>query len=565
MADSDLLLKTLVDQLKELTTETKAMNRKVDNLMVRVDLIEDRMSGEKATTDDVKPSASFAKTSVASDNPPTKQLNVSDRSRKPSGTVQPTVSAPAVAPVSVLPPAVVTKPQEASVQEVATPHVANKTTRFEPAFSFGGTNSPPSDLDMYGATGLLNTPHKPPSNPFSSDTLGGDRNPRRHSIHQHGLIEAEKNASHVITYGVRESYDHIRLKSRTARAFFQFWEDVVLYERRTKSLLQVPTLLSDDMRDTVVAIDPVKFGNLKFYDLSHEELYNALQSLFRPRSRLAFYNMLKEHVEFVYSSHNRPTPAFFGPFYSALLRYQQLFVKYYEIFALNNSEQNIPECNTRDYGLIKLFISKIPFEYGTRTMSILGTQKWSSIYAFRRDFFGQVENDRLAGEEARRLAESFGGTQYEAGKQETPKPKPSPWQGKVQTLEEVFEDVEAEQDLTLVEEDDVEYDEEIVFHQDLQALQYPQQPPKSPVVPGAPRAPALSNKEPFICILKVLYGTCNKAGCKYEHREDPVHKQRIKYLDLIQKQLAQNKPSGAQRFPQRSSNIDEVLDEDQEY
>mmetsp|Transcript_54430 Transcript_54430/g.95062 ORF Transcript_54430/g.95062 Transcript_54430/m.95062 type:complete len:561 (+) Transcript_54430:3916-5598(+) len=560
MADPN---KLLMDLLAKLNENVGQLNENFAQLASRVQNMEDRMSGEKASPVDTKASEQSVGTkasgaTVTSNIPPGKQQDVSGRGKKASNEVQSTASVPAVAPVSVLPPAVTAKPQESLQQEVSTPHVNNRTARFVPSFTFGGTSSPPSDLDMYGPTGLLNTPH---NNAFRNDTLGGDRNPRRHSIHQHGLIEAEKNASHVITYGVRESYDHIRLKSRTARAFFQFWEDVVLYERRTKSLLQVPTLLSDDMRDAVVALDPVKYGNLKFYDLSHEDLYGALQSLFRPRSRLHFYNMLKEHVDFVYSSHNRPTPAYFGPFYTALLRYQQLFIKYYEIFALNNSEQNIPECNTREYGLIKLFISKIPHEYGSRTLSILGSQKWPNIYAFKRDFMGQVENDKLAGEEARRLAESFGGTQYEAGKHETPKPKPSPWQGKVQAIENMSEEVEEELEIAVADEESDDYDEEIVFHQDLQALQYPHAPKPS----AAPSAHAPSNKEPFICILKVLYGTCNKAGCKYEHREDPVHKQRVKYLDLIQKQMAQNKPSGAQRFPQRSSNIDEALEEDQDY
>lgn len=531
--------KLLMDLLKQL-------NETVAQLGSRVQSMEDRMSGEKATA------------SVSSDILPAKQQNVSNRGKK-AGEVQPTVSAPAVASASVLPPTVTAKSQE-----VTTPHVENKSAKFEPQFTFGGSNTPPSDLDMFGPTGLLKTPHNPSGNSFQEDFLGGDRNPRRHSIHQHGLLEAEKNASHVITYGVRESYEHIRLKSRSARAFFVFWEAVVLYERRTKSLLQVPTLLSEDMKDAVVALDPIKYGNLKFYDLSHEDLYTALQSLFRPRSRLAFYNLLRDHIEFVYSNHNRPTPAFFGQFYSALLSYRQLFTKYYEIFALNNSEQNIPECNTKEYGLIRLFISKIPFEYGGRTLSILGSHRWPTIYAFLRDFYGQVDNDRAAGEEARRLAESFGGTQYETSKAEAPKPKSSPWQARVQAIEEVPEDVSEELEFLSQEDHDAWFDkqledaETIEFQQNLQALQYPPKPPAA--LPMSP-----SNKEPFICILKVLYGTCNKAGCKYDHREDPVHKQRVKYLDLIQKQLAQNKPSGAQRFPQRSSKMDAVLEEDQEY
>lgn len=514
MADNADNTNTLLRRLLE---GQKTANDNFETLVTRVRSLEERMSGEKMPQTEIRK--------------------------------------PLPAPVSVLP----------RQQEISTP-VADHRARF------AAVETPASDLDLFGPTGLPKTPKDPQAKPAKEDDYRNERPERRHSIHQHALLEAERNSSHVVTYGMREPYDHIRLNSRSPRAFFDFFEQIVRYERRTRSRLEAPTLLSDEMRDAVVALDPVKYGNLKFYDLTHDELYSALQSIFRPRSRLSFYKLMNQNVEFVFSGHFRPTPEYFEPFYSSLLAYKQMFIKYYDILALNNSEQNIPLLTFKDWGLLKLFISKIPFEYGSRTLVVLPATNWNSLHLFLRDFYGQVDNDKLSAEEARKLRESFGGTQYEAKKHEVvpkprvdaPRPHATPSFKQLQSIEEFREETGAEElDEALLDawfEDQLRDAETIEFDQSLQAMQYPQTQKPAP----AAFKPSES-KDPYVCILKVLYGACNKPGCKYDHREDPVHKTRIKYQDLLQKQLAQNKPSGAQRFPQRSSNMDVVVEEDQEY
>jgi hypothetical protein len=204
---------------------------------------------------------------------------------------------------------------------------------------------------------------------------------------------------------------------------------------------------------------------------------------------------------------------------------------------------------------------------------VLSATNWNSLHAFLRDFYGQVENDKVASEEARKLRESFGGTVYESKKFEagvdtpvaTQKHSGAPHSARIQAVVDFRE--EMGQEFADVFDDawfekQLEDAETIEFDHSLQALQSPppSKPASSPFVPSSP-----GNKDPFTCILKVLYGTCNKPGCKYDHREDPVHKTRIKYLDLLQKQLSQSKPSGGQRFHQRASNLDAADEEDNEY
>lgn len=415
------------------------------------------------------------------------------------------------------------------------------------------SSSEASDLDMFHNTGLPKTPAPKVKHRVEEDAKE-DRPARRHSIHLHGLTEAEKHSSHVMVYGQREPYDHIRLKSTSAQAFFAFFEAVVVYQRRTKTNLEIPTLLSDDVRDQVIAIDPVKYGDLKFYDLTLQELYSALQSIFRPRSKLAFVKAMTSHVNFVFSANYRPTAEYFLPFYNALLAYRNLFMKFYDIFALDN-DTNLPQPDFKEYGALKLFTSKIPFEYGSRTVARLTSTKWSTLHAFLRDFYGMVENDKLSSEEARKVRESFGGTQYEAQKFDGQK------QHRVQTLQDVTPA------RAYGHEDDLEYTDEwlaqqledaetIEFEHELAAMQYPNtaKPSSTPASAGP--------REPFVCIIKALYGVCNKAGCKWDHREENVHKTRVKYVDLLQKQLAQAKSSPALRAPprfgQRAANVAEV-------
>ena len=170
MADTNALLQSLLEQFQ-------ITNNNISQLASRVQSLEVRMSGEKADA----------------------------------------ASAPAF-------PSHVLKPSGTPSEEVSTPQVPKKTTTIEYPF----TDPPaPSGMDMFGPTGLPNTPH------VSSKDIGNEnaRPNRRHSIHQHGLLEAVKNSSHVITYGVREPYDHIRLKAaQSPRAFIEFFEAVVSHE-----------------------------------------------------------------------------------------------------------------------------------------------------------------------------------------------------------------------------------------------------------------------------------------------------------------------------------------------
>jgi hypothetical protein len=412
-----------------------------------------------------------------------------------------------------------------------------------------------ADMDMYGPTGLPKTPAagKPKKNKGKkSNPNTNEKDYRRETIHHHSVMEAERKASSVMVYGVQEPYDHIRLKSVDPPAFLAFFEAVTVYERRTGTKLNLSTLISPSVIEQIVALNPQLYGDLKVYALSREELYQVLQSIFRPKSRIAFYTLLSNNVEFVYSAHSRPSPEYFASFHLAMLKYKSNFIKFYEILAFQNPN-NVPLTEFKEWGLLRLFNSKIPFEYASRIAQLIERKKFESIYEYTRDFLIKVEEDKTRSEDARVLKEHFGGTAYEARKYDpTKKVAERSTDQRVHNIDVIVQESDYEDH---EEEGWNEYEE---FDHEISALQYPNS--------SKPAAGPSVSREPLVCITKILYGTCTKADCKYDHKAEPVRKQQIKFAELIKKQLDSTAPArGPTRFPQRASNVDEVPPEDEDF
>lgn len=322
----------------------------------------------------------------------------------------------------------------------------------------------------------------------------------------------------------------------------------MIYEVKEKTTLPVTSLIEPFVREHLIAGHRDWLTDAKFFDLSHQELYDLMQEDFKPDDRIDFMRLLESNVEFVFSAHFRPTPEYFKPFYDAVLLYGTKFRKIYEILAYNCEDVSIlPPCTNKPGGLVKIFVTKIPFEYGTRLLLLLNKDRWDDLYIFLKEFMSIVEEHRSDGERARKLRRAFGGTQYEAKKFSVEQKLQHLQQ--MQTLPaDAREHDEDWNDALAVATEDL--DEELDTM--LAALQQP---------PGKNTPP----RDPLVCITKILYGTCTKAGCAYSHKEDMVAKKRVQYMELIQKQIAAAKPSMAQRHqPARVSVMEDIYD-DPEY
>lgn len=223
------------------------------------------------------------------------------------------------------------------------------------------------------------------------------------------------------------------------------------------------------------------------------------------------------------------------------------FSKVYEILivGLDEDSKTIPRTENKTGGLVQLFISKIPFEYGTRVVQLI-EPKWDTIYTFIKEFRGVVDEHREDSEKARKLRRAFGGTAYES----------KSFDQKLQHLQEMRalqNDVE-ERDEDL---DDAVAEEAEDLSQELEdalaAVEQRQHQRKA--LPGKHAPP----REPLVCTTKILHGTCNKPGCTYVHREEQVAQKLLEMRALIDKQIAAAKPGLGQRpsGPQRAAAMEQ--------
>eukprot|EP01032_Pedospumella_encystans_P023216 gene23216-26282_t len=397
------------------------------------------------------------------------------------------------------------------------------------------------------------TPKKTPSKPTAEDfgyelyadnsddfisgawpkTPGENAN-RRQTMFEKSVGEAEDNAATLVMQGIQPKFEHIRLSYLSIGKVFEFLDAINEYEIANKIKLKVPTLVDKSVRSLIIARTR-GLTESKFYALNNKQLFAYITVLVQPESKLDFKEKLERNVDFVLPPSYKPSATDYRPMYDALLIYRDRFRKVYEIMAANN-EDNVPQCKNKEGGLIKTFLDKIPYEYGARVMMTLGDAKYADIYAFLKAFFDVVEDHRSFYLSAMKLRQSFGGTEYRA--------KRFP-DAKVQGSEVLFSNIEEEQ---VVQSESVaeETESEEELDQLLAAMQSPQGSGK-----GTPA-----------CFKKVLHGSCDRPGCKFDHEESSVQKLRDHYIDSMQKLKKNVKPiikteqSAYGRRPGSFSNIE---------
>lgn len=382
---------------------------------------------------------------------------------------------------------------------------------------------------------------KPPKLQEIAEESSEDEPPeRRSTIFKTRTKSAAASARQLVVHGTQPRYDHIMLDFPSIRKIFSFWEAVNTYQKAYGLTLPLNTLIAEKVRYNLAARNGLT--DESFYDLTHDELFDITTSYVRPTSRLDFSLKLAANISFGTTLNYKPTADYFRPFYEDLLVYRNLYIKVYELLAENNIP-NIPELKNKEGGLFKIFIDKIPFEYGLRVFQIIGGKKYKSIYKFLSRFYKVVEEHHGYYLGAVKLRQSFGGTAYESKKIEH----------KVHAIETVDETHEQEEDAWVDR-----YDDDPEFESCLAALQQ-----------GAPQS--AQKREPLACLTKMLHGSCTKKFCKFEHGEGICYKARASFIEMLQKQqAAAPKPAGqhspaAPRPGPRFSNVDmheEILDHD---
>ena len=389
---------------------------------------------------------------------------------------------------------------------------------------------------------------------------------RRESILERIAQAADAPRVQVTMMSKQPKYDQIRLEYLTPRAIFKFIDEVNEYQIAYGIVLPVPTLISNKIRDNLMA----RHRGLtltKFYNLTTMQIIKILQRQIRPESMLAFQITLAKHSYFETPSNYKPNVSDFKPFYDALLQYKARFLRIYEIMAANN-EDNIPETNNKEGGLIKIFVDKIPFEYGSRTFRALKKNKFNTIYEFLTLFFAHTKKHYETSVKAQNMQQHFGGTEYVANRSAKPIPRPftAPHNShRVNAMaqeisnheeneeEQVFIDqqIEEMQHPVAIEDDSEDDAEKVAPAAELDYLngeseeqqQYPDVPDnaaalhafsnsaKSPNNRDDQRRsfpdrsqPSADKKLPRGCFQMLFFNTCNKGSrCSYSHDHSVLH------------------------------------------
>lgn len=408
------------------------------------------------------------------------------------------------------------------------------------------------DTPMFGPTGLPVTPA--PGKPTGTERTSKPK--RRETLHLRTLKDSEDHAKPPVVHGVMPKHDHITYAKPGVRRFRIFWEEVLIFEMLYGVKLPVCALIGIMVMEQLIATDPARLGNGKFMLLARDELYVLMQSQFRPGDRLEFITALTKNVDFEISASYRPTPEWFQPFYEALLTFIKRFIEVYEILVIGiEDDQILPRVDNKEGGLVHIFVGKIPFEYGVRIVRLMGATKWQDLRAFTNGFRAQVESSKNYSEAARRLRRTFGGTRYDAEDREQKFKRLQGLCALQSTLEESDEDLD--EAVNAAAEDLSEEPDAL-----LAALDH-KQPQKKPAFD--------KEREPLVCINKLLRGVCNKPNCSYVHREDLVAQKRLEFRASLDKMIAGQKERGAphRAVPQRAAAVEDAFtdryDDDEEY
>lgn len=340
---------------------------------------------------------------------------------------------------------------------------------------------------------------------------------RRSTIFERSAIANLQSAQTLVYQANQPDYGHIKLSVLRVGPIFTFFEALDEYQTAHNLKLKAPMLVSTEIRNKICNRFSKQMKEIQgFTDI---ELYNHVRSFVVPDSKVEFFRLMNSAVDFNIRASYRPSAEHYRNFYDALLAFKNIFIKTYEMLAADNDE-NIPDCKYRPGGLIKCFVDKVPFEYGTRVLQELSKARIEqSVYIFLADFYTLVETHKHCHLKARHLSQFFGGTAYDAAK------KTDKSLSNIQLAEDLDDygdpvplhdeppeesDEHDEQPEEPAFEDS--YDDD-PFDDDLAAMQ----------MPVASR-PAAGGTGP--CFMKVNTGRCDKPGCAFSHAFEVIKKAR---------------------------------------
>ncbi len=270
---------------------------------------------------------------------------------------------------------------------------------------------PSGDLAALGAI-LDNSSHfRSPGKSAKDDYIGRQ------------TIQLDKyTTSYQPTYYKPEPEHNIYLASLTLAAVIRFVDEVFEYQYRHGIRLRVGALIKTNVAQEL--IDRLEGLTLPvLLTLPTQLVFKALQLEICPSTSYEFYHRMESTIKFIIAVPNRgyrPSPGDFKPFYMALLNFRKQFQRAYDILSAYADTVVIPPFNTKRFGLIKLFLDKIPFDYGYRLHQSdlehrLTSKEISHIHQYLKVFYEHVTLHYETFRQVRIMGQHFGGSEYASG------------------------------------------------------------------------------------------------------------------------------------------------------
>jgi hypothetical protein len=160
--------------------------------------------------------------------------------------------------------------------------------------------------------------------------------------------------------------------------------------------------------------------SLTFFNMKVTDLVGYIQKYLLPTDVLYFQKVLSSNLVFKIHPSFVPSSTNFPVFYRALLLYGKKYSFLFSFLSDNNAAKNIPACDNKPGGLIFIFASKIPFDYGTAVVKSFGSRKFDNISKFMDDFFDVAAEHHETSLKAREMV------QYLSSRTPTKSPETNP-------------------------------------------------------------------------------------------------------------------------------------------
>lgn len=215
--------------------------------------------------------------------------------------------------------------------------------------------------------------------------------PKRETrLSQWGKVADSSTMKTVVVHAMQPDYSHIRLHNLQPTNVLKFCKQVVNYGVTHNIRLDATALVSPRVRHELISRNRT-LTEFSFGELSVEELFALLQQEIRPWNKLEFAELLSENTHLSLPGGFNLSTASFGQFYQKLQDYRQDFLQLYELIA-EGAPFSIPKCNNKVGGLVRVFLSKLPSDYGQNCLASMDSDKFDSIHDFLDSFFILVED-----------------------------------------------------------------------------------------------------------------------------------------------------------------------------